>query len=267
VKELIRQVCSREPDPQFRRLALSECLQHLILQSLYRHGAFQHLIFSGGTALRILYATGRYSEDLDFSLEGRGPQPLEHLFRKVQKDLQIQGFPSDLHTKREKTVWKADLRFPGLLQAFDLSPLAGQKLTVKCEVDTRPPRGGIREMMLVTTPVSYTVAAYNLPSLFALKLHAIFCRSYTKGRDYYDLVWYLGKRVVPNFKLLNSAILQTEGSGHEIRQDRFKLKLMEHLKKVDVKKVRSEAERFVIDRRALEFLDTEPIQSLLRHYP
>jgi predicted nucleotidyltransferase component of viral defense system len=267
VKELIRHEVAKVTPPQLQRLALAEVLQHLILHSLYRHGAFRHLIFTGGTALRILYHTNRYSEDLDFSLGRARGFAFRALLEKMQRDLALQQLPCEVVPQGRATVAKADLRFPGLLHEFGLSPLKGHQLTVKVEVDRRPPAGGVKEIALVTSPVSYTVTTFDLPSLFATKLHAIFFRGHVKGRDYYDLVWFLGRGVQPNFRLLNHAIRQTEGAGHDLRQDDFKRRLTQHLEAVDLKRIRAEVERFVLNREEVKLLTLDAITSLLRQYP
>ena len=266
MKDLIRQELTKERQPQLRKLALAEFAQHLILQSMYRHGAFKNLVFTGGTALRILYHTSRYSEDLDFSLIQPKGFEFRSLLGKIQKDLEMQQLRFDFYPREERIVAKADLRFPGLLKEFQISPLKDQKLTVKFEVDKRPPAGGRKEIALVSSPVSYTVAVFDLASLFATKLHALFFRRYMKGRDTYDLVWFLGRGVKPNLKLLNCAIRQTEGPGHEMGEDEWKGRLIERLESVDFTKVRSEVERFILDREELKFLSLQPIKSLMRNY-
>jgi len=265
MKEIIRRELEQHKRPELKKLALTECLQHLILQSLYRHGFFENLIFTGGTALRILYHTGRFSEDLDFSLARRKFR-FSILLDKIQKDLALQQFAFESYPREEKNVAKAELRFPGVLQEFRLSPLQGQKLTVKLEVDTHPPAGGNAEMALVAAPISYMVSVFDLPSLFATKLHAIFFRGFTKGRDYYDLMWYLGKRVRPNFTLLNHAIHQTEGSRHEILENEFKEKLLGHLKTVDFKRVRQELNRFILNPEEIRFFDYSLLENLIGRF-
>ena len=266
MKDLIKQDLEKVTQPQFKKLALGEFLQHLVLQSLYRNNAFKNITFTGGTALRLLYHTNRYSEDLDFSLTNKENIDFNKLFKNVQNDLKLQNIEFELYLDNEKTVLKADLRFKHLLKEFNLSPLKDQKLTVKLEIDKNPPKGGNPEIALVTSPVSYTVSVFDLSSLFGTKLHAVFFRQYTKGRDYYDLVWFLGKGIKPNFKLLNNAIIQTHGEKYIIKENEFKEKLISHLEKVDFKKIRQEVERFAINQEEVKFLDLEPIKSLLRRY-
>lgn len=266
MRDLIRSELAKEPQPHLKRLVLAEFLQHMILQSLYRQRAFENLVFTGGTALRILHHTKRYSEDLDFSLGEAEGFRFQSVLETVLKDLALQKLDAELFLQKEKTVLKADLKFPALLHELQLSPLKSQKLTVKLEIDANPPAGGAKEIALVTAPLSYTVVVFDLSSLFATKLHAVFFRRYAKGRDYYDLMWYLGKGIRPNFALLNNAILQTQGKGHEINEKDFREKLIRHLESVDFAKIRADVERFVILKEELEFLAADSIKSLLRNY-
>ncbi len=266
MRDLLQAELKKQLQPQFKALCLAEFIQHLILQSLFRHGGFKNLTFTGGTALRLLYHTPRYSEDLDFSLTDKMGFEFSSLLKKIQKDLSSQQFPGEMKWYEEKTVAKATLKFAGLLKDFGISPLKDQKVMVKLEVDCRPPDGGAKEIVLVPTPVSYQVTVFDLPSLFATKLHAVFFRSYAKGRDYYDLLWYLGKRVKPNFPLLNRAIAQSQGEGHEIHENDFAKKLIAHLEKVNFEKIRGDLSRFLIRPEELQFVNLAPIKSLLRNY-
>lgn len=266
MKELIKKEIGKQKQPQFKKLALAEFLQHLILQSLYKQNAFKNLTFTGGTALRLLYFSGRYSEDLDFSFTGKEILNLEKLINSLQRDLSLQDIKFEPYVKTEKTVFKAELRFPRILYEFDISPLKDQKLTIKIEIDRTPPKGGEKEILLVTFPVSYSVSVFNLSSLFGTKLHAILFRKYTKGRDYYDLAWYLGKKIKPNFKVLNNGIKQTQKNPEIITEENFKEVLVNQLNSVSFKTIKDDVERFIINQEEINLLTPEHIKSLLRNY-
>ncbi len=266
MKELIKKELGKISDVRLKKLALAEFLQHLVLQSLYKSNAFKNLTFTGGTALRILYKINRYSEDLDFSLTESDNFNLNKIVESVKNDFYLQNIDMEQYVNNEKTVFKADLRFPKILYEFNLSPLKDQKLSIKLEVDKNPPKGGKSEILLVTSPCSYTVAAFDLASLFATKLHAVFYRKYAKGRDYYDLIWYLGKEIKPNLLLLNNAIKQTQGVSTKTTETNFKEKLLKHLELADFKQIKKDVERFVIKQDEVEFIDFNFIKSLLRNY-
>jgi len=266
MKDLIKNELSKETESRLKRLSLTEILQHLILQSLYKQNAFKYLTFTGGTALRLLYRIGRFSEDLDFSLTEKEDINLSKLASKIEQDLLLMGLEVKFYTKDEKTVFKSDFRFSNILKEFNLSPLKDQKLTIKLEFDKNPPKGGNKEIQLVSNPISYSVSVFDLPSLFATKLHAVFYRRYTKGRDYYDLIWYLGKQIKPNLKVLNNAVKQTHPDDEEFTEANFKERLVKHLESLDFKKIKSDIERLVINKREFDLLDIDSIKSLLRMY-
>jgi hypothetical protein len=122
-----------------------EYLQARLLQSLQDAGAMTTLAFHGGTALRFLYATPRYSEDLDFTLE-RSPAAYDfrgHL-KAIRESLEAEGYAVELKVNDRRTVHSASVRFRGLPYELGFSPHRGQVLAVKIEVDTNPPAGARR---------------------------------------------------------------------------------------------------------------------------
>jgi len=156
------------------------------------------------------------------------------------------------------------IKFENILYALGLSPLKSQKIAVKLEVDTNPPPGYLLEMAAVNNLYLVTVTHYDLTSLYASKLHACFFRKYTKGRDYYDLLWYLGKQIQPNFILLNNAIKQTQGKDYGLDAQNLNTFLREHVSGVDFVKVRDDVGRFLVDKRELALLEKETFLKVIR---
>jgi len=172
-----------------------EYLQALILQSLQRAGAMVSLAFHGGTALRFLYSLPRYSEDLDFALEvNTGIYDFRTYLQAIHKDLKAQGYNVTLKVSNQKTVQSAFVRFTGLLYDLNLSPHQDEILAVKIEVDTNPPKEASLDTTLIRRHVLLNLQHHDKASLLAGKLHAILQRPYPKGRDIYDLTWYLSDR-------------------------------------------------------------------------
>jgi hypothetical protein len=101
----------------------------------------------------------------------------------------------------------------------------------------------------------FTVLRFDLASLYATKLHACFFRKYTKGRDIYDLIWYLGKELLPNFTLLNNAIEQTEGKNSTLNRDNFKEFLIRKIEEIDFIKAKKDVERFLVDKDELRLFN------------
>lgn len=216
MKAYLADLVRAAPSPAHGRNAAREYLQARILEALQRAGAFITLAFHGGTALRFLYASPRYSEDLDFALE-RAPEQynLRQYLRAIQTGLTAEGYALDLKFNDQKVVHNAWLRFPGLLYELNLSPHPAEILAVKLEVDTRPPAGAELATSVVRRYVILQLHHHDRASLLAGKLHAILQRPYLKGRDLYDLLWYLSDPTwpPPNLTWLNNALNQTGWPG------------------------------------------------------
>jgi predicted nucleotidyltransferase component of viral defense system len=215
VKEQALAIARATEDPQQRLNRLREYLQAMVLRSLHESEAFRSLAFVGGTALRFLHQLPRFSEDLDFSLVTAADYRGADWMVKVKRDLELAGFETQVTWNDRKVVHTAWIRVASVLHDAGLSALAAEKLTVKLEVDTRPPAGGRCERDVVTKFVTLALQHYDLPSLLAGKLHAVLTRKYPKGRDWYDLMWYRSPRppIEPNLILLQNALDQTQGAG------------------------------------------------------
>ena len=218
MKEHLRQLVQGGEPPRGRNVA-REYLQARILGALQRAGAMTALAFQGGTCLRFLFSLPRYSEDLDFALEGRPSDYDLHAWLKVvRSELSAEGYKVELRLREHRAVHSALVGFPGVLYETRLSPHRAETLSVRIEVDTRPPGGAGTTVSLVRRHETLRLFHHDRASLLAGKLHAVLQRPYTKGRDLYDLIWYLSDPdwPAPNLSLLNAALRQTEWPGDEM---------------------------------------------------
>ena len=225
MKEYLKTLIHSSSSPVEAHNLAREYLQALVLQSLQRVGAMTAIAFHGGTALRFLYSLPRYSEDLDFALER--PSNIYNFrsyLQSIQNDLKAQGYETTLKVSDQKTVHSAFVRFPGLPYELKLSPLADEVLAVKIEIDTHPPEGVTLDTSLVHRHVLLNLQHHDRASLLAGKLHAILQRPFLKGRDLYDLIWYLSDKdwPDPNLVLLNNALSQTAWTGPTINADNWR---------------------------------------------
>lgn len=241
-----------------------EDLQIIILKILYDLGMFKTMAFVGGTALRILFDLRRFSEDLDFSIIQKRGYSFYNLLRDLQFQLKKYGLDIDVKENDQKIVQSIMLRFKGILPTLGLSSLKSQKLSIRLEIDTNPPAGWKTDISLINKMFAFTVVHYDIPSLYAAKLCACFFRKYVKGRDFYDLVWYLGKKIMPNFELLNNAIRQIDSNAKIVTEDNFKDFLKNHLAKIDFSRVKKDVERFLVDKEELKLLDKDLIMQLIK---
>lgn len=266
MKEYLHTLVAAVPNTLNARNQAREYLQALILQSLQRSGAMVSLAFLGGTALRFLYNSQRYSEDLDFSLEGDlGSYDFRKYLDDIRRDLEAQGYAITLKISDQKTVHSAFVRFPGLLFELGLSPHQDEVLAVKVEVDTHPPQGAGVETTLVRRHVLLNIQHHDRASLLAGKLHALLQRPYLKGRDLYDLIWYLSAPdwPAPNLVLLNNALEQTGWSGGVVTLDTWRKTLHTHLENISWKQALADVEPFLISPEESSLLTNENLTRLL----
>jgi len=235
-----------------------EFLQELILQILDRQGYFANLAFVGGTALRVLYDLPRFSEDLDFCLVKKDGFRFDRLLAALKHELGLNGFEVEASAdKKEKNVLGEFIRFKGLLFELGLTGHQAEKLFIKLELDAKPPAGYSTEISLVNKNFLFKVRSYDLPSLFASKLHAFLFRRYAKGRDYYDLLWFLARKTPVNFGLLSAAAEQTEGGKFHLDANTLKALLIEKINRADFHKILNDAAPFLSDPAEREYFQKE----------
>ena len=206
-------------DPLRARNVIREYLQARVLRAMQGAGAMTALAFQGGTCLRFLYSLPRYSEDLDFALEGdRAAYALPKYLKAIRAELAAENYGVELRIREHRTVHEAVTRSPGLLHELGLSPHRSEALAIRIEVDRNPPQGAGCEISLVRRHVTLRLFHHDRASLLAGKLHAVLQRRYAKGRDLYDLIWYLSDPdwPAPNLSLLNAALRQTDWNGAEL---------------------------------------------------
>lgn len=240
-----------------------EFLQIVILKILYDKTTLDCLSFTGGTSLRILFDLRRFSEDLDFSVIKRDRYNFTDIHQELVSGLRIHGLNVEIKSSKENNVHSLLLRFRDLLKPLGISHMSSQKLAIKLEIDTNPPSGGHIVSTLINKVYIFNVLHFDLPSLYATKLHACFYRKYTKGRDYYDLLWYAVKKIKPNYVLLNNAIAQTQGKALKINEENLKSFLLKNIEQVDFVKVRQDVERFLEDKSELKLLELKTLEQAI----
>lgn len=250
-----------------RGLLVREYLQARILQSLQDRGMFLRWAFLGGTALRFLYAIPRFSEDLDFSLmTSGGDSGFRPALEEVKRALAAEGYRIEVKVSDRKTVASAWVRFPGLPHELGLSPHEAQTLSVRVEVDTCPPAGAGIETTVVRRHITLHLCHYDRASLLAGKLHAILSRTWAKGRDLYDLAWYLADRnwPAPNLKLLNATLTQTGWKGPVMTATNWRPELLCRIEGLDWEKARADVRPFLERSGDLGLVALDVLRSLLK---
>lgn len=266
MKDYIRQAVEKVQDNNLGRCIAREYIQARVLESLQENGAFTTWAFVGGTALRFLYSMPRFSEDLDFSSVHVGAEDnFVELLQKTKKSFESEGYELTIKANAEKTVRSAFLKFEGLLYEVGLSPHRSDTISVKVEIDTNPPAGAGFETTIVRKHCLLNLQHYDKSSLFAGKLHAFLSRKYVKGRDVYDLVWYLSDRSwpAPNLVLLNNALTQSQWQGDMMTADNWRQNVTAAVSKYDWDKVFADVRPFVERQQDLDLLTREAVVKLL----
>lgn len=244
--------------------ALKEIIQEISLLGLWRAKFFDKASFYGGTALRIFHGLPRFSEDLDFTLRTPDPQfRLTGYLAAVKQELMSYGFEVEI-TERKKVVEsivesafiKANTKEHIIKVHPDYSIAKGipaqQILNVKLEVEIDSPGSVETEVLTLVEPIPFVVTILKLPYLFAGKLHAVLQRQWkgrVKGRDYYDLVWYLAKGVSADLKHLEEKLRQSGGwkSKNPLTHSQLIDLLTVHFQKVDFESAKKDILPFIND--------------------
>ncbi len=246
--------------------ALREILQQIALLGLWRGKFFEHAAFYGGTALRVLYGLDRYSEDLDFSLLHPSKAfSLDAYGQTLRREIASFGFEVSFEVRQktadsaiESAFLKANTAEQLIvIQATPTALHRHQTLKIKLEIDTDPPAGFETESRTVLLPTPFAVRVYRRPDLFAGKMHAILCRKWksrVKGRDWYDLVWYISRHPQLHLSHVEARMRASgdwTGDAALTRADLF-TRLRATIAELDVAQARQETSRFIRDPSTLE---------------
>lgn len=260
--------------------ALREILQEIALLGLWRSKFFERAAFYGGTALRLLYGLDRYSEDLDFSLLLPSKRfDLSRYGQALEREMESFGFEVSFDQKAAaaNAVQSAFLKVDTVKQLLVIE--AGEKLVrqlprgrilkVKLEIDTDPPQGFETEVRYLLHPVPFWVRSYALPDLFAGKMHAVLCRRWknrVKGRDWYDLVWFISNHPQLHLSHLEKRMVQTGDweEGRPLAGKDFYSITDKVIDAVDIESARKEVEPFVRDPAALQVWSDDFFHSVIR---
>jgi len=266
MKDYVLELVSKKTGYNAKLNIMREYLQAYVLRILHDQGIFHTTAFLGGTALRFLYNMPRFSEDLDFSAAGGKNYDFPSLIKKLTDDLASAGYNVTASHKKEKTVLSSFVRFEDLMYEAEISSHRDQKFSIKLEIDTDPPAGAALKTVVVNKYFPIAFLSYDLPSLFAGKVHALLSRKYTKGRDLFDLGWYLSKwrDLVPNLMLLKNALKRTGWKGEVPTEDNWRDMLYKTVKDKDWKRIRQDVESFLENPADLNILTQENVLSLLK---
>jgi len=241
-------------NPVEEEQATREIFQEVALYALWRADFFEVAAFQGGTSLRILYGLQRFSEDLDFILKAPDPGfQWSPYLEKLLTGLLEFGLHSEAidKSRMDHDVKRALLKNNSVSNQLDLSfdrDHLNRKLKIKLEIDVNPPNGSGFDYSYLDFPLDFEVCHQDLTSNFSLKIHALLCRPYLKGRDWYDFNWYVKKRIHPNLPHLQAALYQHgpwQGQSMTVDQSWVKSALVEKVTAIDWNEATADVTRFL----------------------
>ena len=265
MKDYCLELVAAQKSSAMKYNAMREYLQAYVLRVMHDRGAFHSAAIVGDTALRFLYDLPRFSEDLDFSLHKNFDVPFADLMDVIKQELILAGYEASVDYNETKAVQSAFIKLEGLLYETKLSALKGQKFSIKIEIDTKPPRGAVLTTQIVNKFFPIAFLSYDLPSLLAGKIHALLNRKYTKGRDFFDIAWYLSrfKTILPNFKLLHNALTQTGYTKKMPTENNWREHLSDVIQKADWKTVHKDVDNFLENPKDMDIFTQENVLKII----
>ena len=226
----------------FKKNLLREYLQYKILETIFESSLAEKLTFMGGTCLHMVHGNPRFSEDLDFDNPGIGRDDFKALCQMVKRNLALQGYTVELKNTFTD-AFRAYLRFPGLLHATGISGHWDEKLFI--QIDTEPQEVQYKRDKFILDKFDVFSRINVVPAdiLAAQKFCCIFNRRRPMGRDFFDVIFLLGKSDV-NFDYLTQKI--SIRNRTELRE-----RLLLRCAQLDFKRLVKDLEPFVYSKKDL----------------
>ncbi len=261
--------------------AIKEIVQEIALLGLWRAKFFDKAAFYGGTALRILHKLDRFSEDLDFSLLKPDPNfDLSSYEKAVQEELMSLGFTAEVKKKKKTKESAIDSAFIkintiqhllliGIPEGVDRSIHPEEVMKIRFEVDTDPPlHEGKTENALLLLPSPFSVKTFCLGDLFAGKVLATLCREWkgrVKGRDWYDLVWFIARDIPCSLDYLERRMRQSGFWNKETftREDLLEL-FDQKIASLDIKSAKEDILNFINDSSKIDLWSKDFFREIVR---
>ncbi len=237
--------------------AFREISQKIILYALAQTSFFKNVAFYGGTCLRIFHGLDRFSEDLDFQVISEDYKlDFDQYMSKCITVLESYGLKSIVYSKSDYDSGEVRRRYIKISHYDIASEFFGKinmnkekLLSIKIEVSTVFIPGAKYEMKLLNSPMFSNIYCFNYESLFASKLNALITRNWrerTKGRDYYDYMFYVSHNIKINLDYLKNKLkysLNKDTSDYTI--DDIKELLKERFEQTDFNSLKSDIIPFV----------------------
>lgn len=244
---LVQQKLQNISSTETKRHIIREQLQLLLLSVIFQHP--QTIYFMWWTNVRICYQLPRFSEDVDFAtVSSTANFSFDWLLQHLQTTLSDQWFAIEISSINTNTaVAKCFIKFSLISEL--LSTAHQEKIRIKLEIDQHPPEHATTKTFpLMFGTQNIIIHQHDLPTTFAGKIGAILLRPYRKGRDYFDLWWYLQNfTLAPNISYLQQVFQQAKKTWPTTQKACFDLLYhhIQHLTSDDMQTIAHDIQRFV----------------------
>lgn len=220
------------------RFLLREYLQYKMLEILSQLEEGNQLVFMGGTAIRLVYNSQRFSEDLDFDNQGLSQSQFKHLCLDIQRQLKLQGIEVETRFSFKQAA-HCYFKFLQLLQQFGLTKQKKEKILIRFDATSQEYRYQPDFKMLNKFDFFAELKVAPLALLLSQKIMAALKRKRAKGRDFYDIV-FLQAQTEPDFNYLK----------HKLEIDdkqELKQRLLARCKQLDMNQLSQDVAPFLMN--------------------
>lgn len=226
------------PEVQSQRLhMLREYLQCVMLEILFESPIGRRLTFLGGTCLRIAYGSLRFSEDLDFDNDGLTATEFAEIKTLMETELTLRGYEVEVGLKG-KSAYRCEVKYPRMLYPQGISQIREEKLLIQIDTEAQNFEYTKERFILNRFGVLSEIPVAPMSVILSQKCHAILDRPRAKGRDFYDVVFLLGRNVKPDYAYLEQKLgIYTA--------DELKERVLEHVASLNRQALISDVEGFL----------------------
>lgn len=224
------------------RHVLKEYLQYRILDIVFSSKYGDKLIFMGGTCIRIVHGSDRFSEDIDLDNYGLSEKNFEDLMNIVKLELEKEGVNIEIRSSF-RNVYHCYIKFPHILFDNKLSPLKDEKILIQIDRFRLKNKPKAISKILSKFDIFTEIKIYPIETALSQKVHALLDRKRAKGRDIYDIV-YLYSFTQPDWSYLKKNLKIAN-------QKELKKELLKLFTKKDLQDLAKDVEPFLINSKKI----------------
>lgn len=227
----------------FEQFVLKEYLQYQILNIIFSSSYSKNLSFLWGTAIRLIYSSTRFSEDLDFDNFGLDENDFESLSNYIKKQLELLWYVVEIKNVY-KWAFRCYIRLPKILKELWFSTLDDEKILIQIDTVKQEYKYESDKKIIDKFDIYKIINVCPVSIILSKKIHALLDRKRVKWRDLFDIV-YLYRFSKPDFSYLEAK------TGIQ-NNEQLKIKLQEFMKNIDLKEIAKDVRVFLINQNEID---------------